>query len=266
MKQCKQCGKSGIFLSLNADGLCKACAAKLEAEQLERRRLLIAQATAFIEDFSQHAQKAVSKSYVFPSMGSARIEEIERGCKYIQEHIDDWKKYPGFKVAFLDTLTTDEKGYTYSPLFPGRMIGKFFQDDLDGNLEKYFNELKNGAKEIYYRAISASLKAYDYSHDFTVAGVTFKNGRQSRQTILRRIMFSDPPYNKDVTIKLQKEEFEGEAAIGVYANGDKVGYISRDDLPWILERWNKYSHVIDYSVYGGLEHSYGMEIKVGFRN
>ena len=266
MKQCTQCGKSGIFLTLNTDGLCKNCAAKVEAERLERRNRLIAEATAFIEDFAQHAQKAVSKSYVFPSMGSTKIDEIMRECKYIQEHIDDRKRYPGFKVAFLSTLTKDEKGFEYSPLFPGRLIFSTFRDDLDGNLQKYFDELRMKASDIYSRAWTASRDAYDYTRVFRVAGVTFKNGRRSRQTILRALKFRDPPYENSVSIAVEKEDYEGEDAVGIYVNKEKVGFISKADLPWVMERWDKCIGAVDYSVYGGFDHSFGMEVTIGFRN
>ena len=266
MKQCKQCGKSGIFLNLNADGLCKDCAAKLEAERLERRNRLIAEATAFIEDFGRHAQKAVSKSYVFPSMGVAKIEEIKQECKYIQEHINDRKRYPGFKVAFLNTLTSDGHGFQASPIFPGRIISKNSTDDLDNNLQKYFDELYTSAKDIYNRAVTTSKDAYDYTQTFRVAGVTFRNGRRSRQTILRALKFRDPPYENFASIAVEKEIFEGEDAVGIYVNKEKVGFISKDDLPWVLERWDKCIGAVDYSVYGGFDHSFGMEVTIGFRN
>lgn len=266
MNQCKQCGKRGLFLSLNADSLCKDCAAKLEAERLERQNRLIAEATAFIEDFAQHAQKAVSKSYVFPSMGVAKIEEIKQECKYIQEHIDDRKRYPGFKVAFLGTLSTDDHGLQCSPIFPGRILSRNFADDLDGNLQKYFNELYTSAKDIYNRAVTASKDAYDYTQTFRVAGVTFRNGRRSRQTILRALKFRDPPYENSVSIAVEKEDYEGEDAVGIYVNKEKVGFISKADLPWVLERWDKCVGAVDYSVYGGLRHSFGLEVTIGFRN
>lgn len=43
-----------------------------------------------------------------------------------------------------------------------------------------------------------------------VAGVTFKNGRKSRQTILRKIHFKDEPFDKgDLELTLKREEWEG---------------------------------------------------------
>lgn len=100
---------------------------------------------------------------------------------------------------------------------------------------------------------------------FKVVGVTFKNGRRSRQTILRQIRFQDPPYSSKPQIRLERYEYEGEPAFSVWANDEQVGNIGRDDIPRLLNIWEQYDSVTDFSVYGGGEgRSYGMEIIVRF--
>lgn len=108
-----------------------------------------------------------------------------------------------------------------------------------------------------------------------VAGVTFKNGRRHRQTILRQIKFHDGPYEYGPDIRLVRTEFNGEPAIEVWANEEQVGYISKEDLPEVLKRWSA-GNVSDSkgpstgspNVYGGnlkedgSRTNYGMEFKI----
>ena len=266
MTQCARCGKRRLFLKLNQDSLCDDCVAQLEAEraaaEAERKRKAIEEATEFISTFSEHAKIAFENTYVYPSDGTEKISRIMRECKYIEEHASDWNQYEEFHDAFVATLYKNERGYTSSPLFPGKIL---WQQD-DKYVEKCFADIKEQANTVYHRALSASLRAYDYRRHFRIVGVTFKNGRKSRQTILRAIKFEKPPFDKELEIKLETEVFEGEDAVGVYANDEKVGSISRDDLPWLLEHWDECSHIDDYSVYGGYgDHNFGMEIFVAFR-
>lgn len=70
-----------------------------------------------------------------------------------------------------------------------------------------------------------------------VAGVTFKNGRKSRQTILRKIHFKDEPFDKgNMELTLQREEWEGAPAFGVYVNGEQIGNIPAEYVPYIAMR------------------------------
>lgn len=109
-------------------------------------------------------------------------------------------------------------------------------------------------------------KDHDYSDLFYVVGVTFKNGRRHRQTILRQIRFRDPPYTKTPTFTLRRYFFQGEYAVAVFANDEQVGNISRRDLPWLLGQWKDYYTVSDYDVYGGgKDRSYGLVIRVCFK-
>ena len=100
---------------------------------------------------------------------------------------------------------------------------------------------------------------------FKIAGVTFKNGRRSRQTILRQINFRDPPYDRDPEIRLEKCDFEGEPAFAVYTGEEQVGYIGKQDIPEVLKRWDKYVGVAEFSVYGGGPgRNYGATVKLKF--
>lgn len=67
----------------------------------------------------------------------------------------------------------------------------------------------------------ALLKVTGYKEiEFNVAGVSFKNGRKTRQALIRAIKYQDPPYHKEVNITLERYDYEGSLAIGVYANGE----------------------------------------------
>ena len=95
-----------------------------------------------------------------------------------------------------------------------------------------------------------SYEAQDDLIKVKVAGVTFKNGRKSRQTILRQIRFSNPPFDGEVDIELKREEYEGRLAIGVYANNEKIGAIPKELTEKIDEIMDDIMN-IDIEVYGG---------------
>lgn len=99
-----------------------------------------------------------------------------------------------------------------------------------------------------------------------LAGVTFKNGRKSRQTILRAIKFRDGEFAEGVELELKRYEWEGQPAYGVYANGQQIGSVPADMVPYISDN---YERIIDFAgieVYGGgrdaegYAKSYGCEV------
>ena len=99
-----------------------------------------------------------------------------------------------------------------------------------------------------------------------VAGVTFKNGRKSRQTILRKIHFKDAPFDKgNMELTLQRDEWEGAPAFGVYVNGEQIGNIPAEHVPYVQENLSRCDGITSIDVYGGGEHNYGAEIIVRFR-
>lgn len=98
--------------------------------------------------------------------------------------------------------------------------------------------------------------------DFSVAGVTFKNGRRSRQAILRAMKYGDPPYDK-VEITLKKTTFEGKPAIEVWANEELIGFVPKDLVPDIMAAWNNELMVTGWSIKG--EEPFGCRIKIAVR-
>ena len=91
---------------------------------------------------------------------------------------------------------------------------------------------------------------YEYLR-IKLAGVTFKNGRKSRQTILRAIKFRDGEFSEGVDLELQPYEWEGQPAYGVYANGQQIGSVPADMVGYISENFGR---IVDFSaieVYGG---------------
>lgn len=101
-----------------------------------------------------------------------------------------------------------------------------------------------------------------------VAGVTFKNGRKSRQTILRKIHFKDEPFDKGtMELTLQREEWEGKPAFGVYVNGDQIGNIPAEYTDYVNDNFSRLDGIVNMEVYGGGEgRNYGAEITLRFRN
>lgn len=105
-----------------------------------------------------------------------------------------------------------------------------------------------------------------------VAGVTHKNGRRSRQTILRRIYWEDEPYDsfsaeRDVGPKLT--EFEGQPAVEIWVRGgeepEMVGYVPKTELPFVLSHWDRYAGVSCFEVSGGGTDADGERINFGAR-
>lgn len=85
-----------------------------------------------------------------------------------------------------------------------------------------------------------------------VAGVTFKNGRKSRQAILRKIKFRDPPFdNNQIYINFEQYNFEGEDAIAIKANGEQIGNVPRDQIKYIMDNWDRIDKPTGIDVYGG---------------
>ena len=101
-----------------------------------------------------------------------------------------------------------------------------------------------------------------------VAGVTFKNGCKSRQTILRKIHFKDEPFDKGtMELTLQREEWEGKPAFGVYVNGDQLGNIPAEYVSYVNDNFSRLDGIVNIEVYGGGEgRNYGAEITLRFRN
>lgn len=105
---------------------------------------------------------------------------------------------------------------------------------------------------------------------FCVAGVTHKNGRRSRQTILRRIFWKDEPYHKfdgEKDVGLRLTEFDGQPAVEVWVRGkegeEQIGWVPKDELPIVVPRMERFAGVSDFAVYGGGETPDGEPMSFG---
>ena len=84
-----------------------------------------------------------------------------------------------------------------------------------------------------------------------LAGVTFKNGRKSRQSILRAIKFRDGDFSGGVELELKPYQWEGQDAYGVYANGQQIGSVPSDKVAYITENKGRIIGFSGINVYGG---------------
>ncbi len=101
--------------------------------------------------------------------------------------------------------------------------------------------------------------------EFNVAGVTFKNGRKTRQAILRAIKYKDAPFDSEVKITFAKYEYENGPAIGVYANGQQIGNVPQKQLDEFFTKWTSDYLIESYKIVGGYnDTNYGCIIKVLF--
>ncbi len=89
---------------------------------------------------------------------------------------------------------------------------------------------------------------------FPVSGVTFSNesGKiRSRQTILRRILFNDPPFDCDHAVTLEKYFFENEPAYYVKVNDYIIGNVPKEFVPHVDFNADRPYRIDDFQVYGG---------------
>lgn len=108
-------------------------------------------------------------------------------------------------------------------------------------------------------------KAVGKEIEFKVAGVTFKNGRKTRQAILRAMKWKDAPFDK-VEITLQRYDFEGSVAIGVYANGEQIGNVPKEVKEEVDKAWTGDYIVEEWEVLGsGKEQPMGCRVKILFQ-
>ncbi len=99
-----------------------------------------------------------------------------------------------------------------------------------------------------------------------VAGVTFKDGRQSRQTMIRRLYWKDEPFDKnEAEVTLQREEYEGKPAFAVLLNDRKIGYVPAEHAEFIAANYDRCDGVTRIEAYCGQDDIYGAEITVRFR-
>ena len=128
--------------------------------------------------------------------------------------------------------------------------------------------VRREAKEREENERRARIKAELSSREeipFKVVGVTFKNeDGHSRQSILRKLKWGDPPFDgDDIEITIERGEFEGSPAFPIFVNGQQIGNIGKDDIPFFLDRWRDYIGVISADISGGGTDSEGRSMKYG---
>ena len=124
--------------------------------------------------------------------------------------------------------------------------------------------------EIAPSECSGNLEAQqDSSYEFLrtkIAGVTFKEGRKSRQTIIRRLYWKDEPFDKnEAEVVLERGEYEGKPAFAVILNGQKAGYVPAEHVQFIEENFARCDGVTHIEAYCGANDIYGAEIIIRFR-
>ncbi len=103
---------------------------------------------------------------------------------------------------------------------------------------------------------------------FKVAGVTFKNGRKTRQAILRAFKWGD---EIPESVTFEQYEYEGRPAVYVKINEQIVGNIPADTTETFLEHEKLYQRDnIHCDIYGGIKlddgsrTNYGCEIIIRY--
>lgn len=124
--------------------------------------------------------------------------------------------------------------------------------------------------EIAPSECSGNLEAQqDSSYEFLrtkIAGVTFKDGRKSCQTIIRRLYWKDEPFDKnEAEVVLERGEYEGKPAFAVILNGQKAGYVPAEHVQFIEENFARCDGVTHIEAYCGANDIYGAEIIIRFR-
>lgn len=117
------------------------------------------------------------------------------------------------------------------------------------------------SNDIYAEAAEARAKKEYFS--FRVAGVTFNNGRKTRQAILRKIKWNDEPFDGFINWTLDKYDYEGSPAVGVYANGEQIGNVPKDILDFVLNNWERIRRVYNVDISGGGTDNEGKQINFG---
>lgn len=104
------------------------------------------------------------------------------------------------------------------------------------------------------------------SNSFSVSGVTFSNesGKiRSRQTILRRILFCDPPFDCDHVVTIEKYTYEGETAFYVKVNDYIIGNVPKEFIPYVDFNFDRPYKIEDFQVYGGQKgKNFGASLKM----
>ncbi|NCC42919.1 MAG: hypothetical protein EOM18_04905 [Clostridia bacterium] len=100
---------------------------------------------------------------------------------------------------------------------------------------------------------------------FSVAGVTFNNGRKSRQAILRKIKFHDAPFETIKSFDIEKYDYEGENAYSILVNGEQIGNIPKANIAEYEQYCDSPVSVTDLTITGGGDNiNFGCNIALKF--
>lgn len=127
---------------------------------------------------------------------------------------------------------------------------------------------RKGAKPAPVPEVAPAADASPYARRaYKLTGVTFKNDDgSSRQSVLRKLKFNDPPFDEGVELELSRYEWEGKPALAVLANGLQIGNIPANDVGFLIENWERIIGFTNCHVYGGgrgedgEQKSFGVEV------
>lgn len=99
---------------------------------------------------------------------------------------------------------------------------------------------------------------------FYIAGVTFKDGRLSRQAAIRMLKFGDGVMKGPVAFEFEEYEFEGKPAVKIIANDRILGHVPADIVDDFIAKMKEYPDFqVQYNAYGGGQgRSYGCEMVI----
>lgn len=112
---------------------------------------------------------------------------------------------------------------------------------------------------------------YNYENNtaitkFRIAGVTFKDGKYSRQAALRKLSGKVPPMNEPINFEFEEYLYENQPAVRIICNGRILGNVPADVVNEFLKLKDKSkSFKVKYKILGGFDVSYGCELTITWR-
>lgn len=101
---------------------------------------------------------------------------------------------------------------------------------------------------------------------FRIAGVTFKDGKYSRQAALKKLSGNVPPMNEPINFEFEEYLYEDSPAVRIICNGRILGNVPADAVDEFLKLKNSCkSFKVKYKILGGFDVSYGCELKITWR-
>lgn len=238
MAQCSKCMKKGLFLKVNSEGLCEACAKEKQDKELVIRKNanITAQETLAVVTSMQNTAETILS---LQESGAVSKAVARYAMNLLNAAVDAAKT----SIAAVRTGSVET-----------------VQDIADAAKSQV-----GALKEDLLKLLSPLESDRIYARHYSVVGVTFKNDDgMSRQTFLQLIAMGAEPFEK-VNAGIKQYTYQGSPAIGVYANDVQIGNISKDDVSEILDNGDT-QLAFDLEVYGGKNgKSYGAEIILTYR-